>query len=79
MFRAGGGDALGERELEEDLGDFLAKTGCSDELAKEQVGRLRRVRNFVAASKCFARRRRHRRGRAGKGNGLGRGRIMGCE
>ena len=51
MFRAGGGDALGERELEEDLGDYLAKIGCSDELAKEQVGRLRRVRNFVAAAK----------------------------
>ena len=51
MLRAGDGDFLGERELEEDLGDHLIKLGCSEGLAKEQVQRLRRAREFVAKNR----------------------------
>ena len=48
MLRSGDGDALGEKELEEDLGDHLIKIGCGESLAKNQVQRLRRARDFVA-------------------------------
>ena len=48
MLRAGNGDALGEKDLEKDLGDHLIKLGCSEGLAKEQVQRLRRALDFVA-------------------------------
>ena len=51
MLRAGDGDSLGERELEEDLGDHLIKLGCSEKLAKEQVQRLGRAREFVAKNR----------------------------
>ena len=48
MLRAGNGDALGEKELEEELGVHMVKIGCSEVLAKEQVQRLKRARVFVA-------------------------------
>ena len=48
MLRAGDGDALGDKELEEDLGDHLFKIGCGVSLAKNQVQRLRMARDFVA-------------------------------
>ena len=57
MLRAGDGDPLGDRELEEDFGDHLVKIGCSEDLAKEQVLRLRRVRDFVAKSRENRRKR----------------------
>ena len=48
MLRAGDGDAWGEKDLEEDLGDHLIKLDCGEGLAKNQVQRLRRARDFVA-------------------------------
>ena len=51
MLCAGRGDTLGERELEEVLGDCMTKIGYSDELVEEQVGLLRRARNFVATAR----------------------------
>ena len=52
MLRAGRGNSLGERELEEDLGNHLLKIGYDVGLVREQVDRLRKARDFVA--KCSA-------------------------
>ena len=52
MLRAGRGNSLGERKLEEDLGNHLLKIGCDVGLVREQVDRLRKARVFVA--KCSA-------------------------
>ena len=50
MLRAGRGNSLGERKLEEDLGNHLLKIGCDVGLVREQVDRLRKARVFAA--KC---------------------------
>ena len=50
MLREGQGEALGERELEEDLGAFMVKLGYSSQIAQEQVAKLARAREFVAKS-----------------------------
>ena len=50
MLREGHGEALGERELEEDLGAFMIRLGYNEQVAQEQVERLSRTRAFVAKS-----------------------------
>ena len=67
MLRAGNGDASGEKDLEEDLDDHLIKLGCSEGLAKEQMQRLRKARDFVA---------KRREDKEEEGSGLRRRRIV---
>ena len=50
MLREGQGEALGERELEEDLGAYLVILGYTNQVAQEQVAKLARARAFVARS-----------------------------
>ena len=50
MLREGQGEALGERELEEDLGAFMVILGYTNQVAQEQVAKLARARAFVARS-----------------------------
>ena len=50
MLREGPGEALGEREQEEDLGAFMVILGCTNKVAQEQVAKLARARAFVASS-----------------------------
>ena len=50
MLREGQGEALGERELEEDLGAFMIRLGYTDQVAQEQVEKLLRARAFVSKS-----------------------------
>ena len=50
MLREGHGEALGERELDEDLGTFMIRLGYNERVAQEQVERLSRDRAFVAKS-----------------------------
>ena len=52
ILRAGRGNSLGERELEEDLENHLLKIGYDVGLVREQVDRLRKARDFVA--RCSA-------------------------
>ena len=50
MLREGQSEALGERELEEDLGAFMVTLGYTSQVAQEQVAKLARARAFVARS-----------------------------
>ena len=50
LLHEGQGEALGERELEEDLGAFMVKLGYTNQIAQEQVATLARARAFVAKS-----------------------------
>ena len=50
LFREGQGEALGEKDLEEDLYAHMIKGGFSKEVAREQIKNLKNAREFVAKS-----------------------------